>query len=138
MTTEKKKVWKTIAIVVGALLIASAIGYGIYKWSTDDEPEDDEKQSDPEPKTTPSSSTPRSYSTPTYDNKGYTTEQVEKMQTWLIRMAAFKNSPAILRAIQETGGVDGRMGTGFNAALTEAIRLGWVSGLTDLYIKSIS
>lgn len=137
MTPENKKIWKTIGIIGGILLILSAIGIVIYKSVTkDNEPGDDpQDEQDPEEN---NYSAPKATTKPAYDNKGYTFEQVEKMQAWLLKIASLWQNNYIVERLRSTGGIDGKMGDGFNDALREAIRVNYVKDLADLYKKSIS
>ncbi|MFN5983224.1 MAG: hypothetical protein ACK479_07155 [Fluviicola sp.] len=44
----------------------------------------------------------------------------------------------IIEAIEKSGGIDGKIGKGFNTALNEAVKIGIVSSIEDLYNKSVN
>jgi len=69
-------------------------------------------------------------------SKNYSKTEIENMQLWLMDQAiAFGNSKVENR-INETDGIDGKIGPGFRDALEEAIRVGWVKSIEDLYKKA--
>lgn len=137
MTPETKQVWKAIALSAGILLVVTSIGIMVYRYfNKDDEPETNIKVLDQ----TPDNPTP-SYTSSTskgYNNLNYSFADVERMQAWLVKIATLWQNNVILKAIRDSGGIDGKMGTGFNIALKEAIRVTYVKDLNDLYTKSKS
>jgi hypothetical protein len=60
------------------------------------------------------------------------------MQSWLYSEGIKAQNQLILDSIMKTGGIDGVMGKGFNAALAEAIRAGIVDSLSDLYQRAVN
>lgn len=121
MTAKTKKVIKIVGISSAILLI---IGTGIYIYyrSTHQTDDNDENLYDSIPKSSNSSS--------------YSSDEIINMQAWLLSIAIKNDNQLIIDAIQTTGGVDGYIGTGFNTALAEAIKQGYVTSLNDLYHKS--
>lgn len=128
MTPEKKQVVKAITITVGIALIIAAIVIVVVvrrKKAQEEEPMDYEPHYSPA-KSGGSSST----------SSRYTKQEVEHMQSYLFNMGAMAQNEYIVRRIRETGGIDGLIGDGFNDALKEAIKIGLVSSLNDLYERS--
>lgn len=68
----------------------------------------------------------------TSDSMGFTTEQIKAMQTYLLQIGIQKNNQYIIDAIQLTGGIDGKMGSGFHAAIQEAKDKGYLEGYEDI------
>jgi len=59
-------------------------------------------------------------------------EKIKRMQRLLLNLGVKYNNSFIIDAINLTGGIDGRIGDGFNTALNEAIERGYVKSLNDL------
>lgn len=127
MTPEKKQVVKVVALTAGIALIIAAIVIIIVvrkKKAQEEDPMPYQPNYSPS-KASSSASSPR-----------YTTQEVERMQSYLFNMGAMAMNEYIVKRIRETGGIDGVIGDGFNDALKEAIKIGLVSSLNDLYEKS--
>ena len=65
-------------------------------------------------------------------SSSFTTEQIKAMQTYLLQIGIQKNNQYIIDAIQLTGGIDGKMGSGFRAAVQEAKDKGYLDGYEDI------
>lgn len=62
----------------------------------------------------------------------FTTEQIKVMQTYLLQLGIQHNNQYIIDAIQLTGGIDGKIGSGFHAAVLEAKDKGYLTGYEDI------
>lgn len=65
-------------------------------------------------------------------NQSFTVEQIKAMQRYLLQLGIQKNNQYIIDAIQLTGGIDGKMGSGFRAAVQEAKDKGYLQGYEDI------
>ncbi len=132
MTPANKQIWKAVGISAGLILIIGGIIILVVQLKKRKEQEDSDE---PEPvKKTGSGSWGSSGSS--VNNSGFTTEEVKRMQSWLVQIATMWQNPIIISAIQSTGGIDGKMGSGFNKALAEAVRVKYVTDIHDLYTKA--
>src|SRR5690606_25274976 len=109
MTTKQKKILKTVGIVSGILLLGVGV-YALYRRHTRMD-----VYYNPSPNTNSRSV-----------KQTYSTDQIKRMQSWLLTQALIYNNNTVRDAINSSGGIDGMMGEGFSTALNEAIRLGWV------------
>lgn len=128
MNAKQKKLVKVVGISAGVLLlIGGIVALIIYKQR--------QKELEDEPIfiNNGSGSTGGSY-TPT--SQSYTPREIERMQAWLMQVGLTYGNSIIVDAIRTTGGIDGKIGRGFNTALDEAIRKGYVKSLSDLYDKT--
>lgn len=128
MNAKQKKIVKVVGISAGVLLlIGGIVALIIYKQR--------QKELADEPTfiNNGSGSTGSSY-TPT--SQSYTPVEIERMQSWLMQVGLTYGNSIIVDAIRTTGGIDGKIGKGFNTALDEAIRKGYVKSLSDLYDKT--
>lgn len=128
MNAKQKKIVKVVGISAGVLLlIGGIVALIIYKQR--------QKELADEPTfiNNGSGSTGGSY-TPT--SQSYTPTEIERMQSWLVQVGLTYGNSVIVDAIRTTGGIDGKIGKGFNTALDEAIRKGYVKSLSDLYDKT--
>ncbi len=137
MNDQAKNNLKAVALSLGIVLIVASVVIIIYKQyqkGKDDSTDD----TNPYLSKSNQSQTSSQSSIPNYSNQGYTESEVEKMQGWLFSTATLKHNDIIVKAIRDTGGIDGKMGSGFKIALKEAMRVGYVKDLKDLEIKSKS
>lgn len=140
MTPQDRPVWKTVALVAGITLLAAAITFAVVMYFRNRKTDDGDEN--PYAKDTkPTGSAPSSGSSGSSSGSGssgsyYTADEIKKMQTYMIVRANMLQNHVILDAIYSTGGIDGKIGSGFNKALKEAIRVGVVKDLKDLYVKS--
>ena len=65
-------------------------------------------------------------------SSAFSTEQIKAMQTYLLQIGIQHNNQYIIDAIQLTGGIDGKMGSGFKAAIQEAKEKGYLTGYEDI------
>ncbi|MFN6077435.1 MAG: hypothetical protein ACK46Y_17910 [Fluviicola sp.] len=68
----------------------------------------------------------------------YEKQEIMRMQSWLVAKALSMKNKTIIEAIEKSGGIDGKIGKGFNTALNEAVKIGIVSSIEDLYNKSVN
>lgn len=127
MKPQHKAVWRTVGITAGVLLIVSAIVIIIVIQKKKREEQADDTPETAAPKTS-SGSTSKSSS-----NGKYTKEEVENMQAMLLNYGIMGYNQVIIKAIQDTGGIDGVIGDGFRTALAEAIRAGYFKSLEELH-----
>lgn len=128
MNAKQKKIVKVVGISAGALLlIGGIVALIVYKQRQKD------LADEPTFINNGSGSTGGSY-TPT--SQGYTPTEIERMQAWLMQVGLTYGNSIIVDAIRTTGGIDGKMGKGFQSALDEAIRKGYVKSFSDLYNKT--
>lgn len=125
MDEKMKETLKMIGIVLGIGVVISGVAYLFYKMATDQKvPTDTAPSVEPEPVILPL--------------RNYTATEVKQMQSWLYSEGIKSQNQLILDSIMKTGGIDGVMGRGFNAALAEAIRAGIVNSLSDLYRQAVN
>lgn len=141
MTAETKKTLKILAISVGAVLILSVITYLIIKQvqKSRDAREALKASSgggDSAPKTSSGSS--GSSSLNSFGGRTFSKTEIEKMQSYLFNMGAMAGNELIVSSIRDTGGIDGKIGTGFKTAYNEAIKEGIIKSLDDLYTKAMN
>ncbi|ASS50146.1 MAG: hypothetical protein A3D31_11300 [Candidatus Fluviicola riflensis] len=131
MTPETKKTLKAIALTAGIILVVGGIGLLIYlnwkKNKEDDEDSDAETQKNSAGKTTTIVKVVPS---------NYSVSEIKKMQNYLYLRATMMPNSYIIKRLTDTGGIDGKMGDGFNDALKEAIRVNIVKDLNDLLTKA--
>ncbi|MNJ85720.1 hypothetical protein D3C87_31990 [compost metagenome] len=139
MTPENKKVVKIIAISAGVILILAVITVLIVKQVQKGREEkggvSDEGDSAPS-KSYPTSSGSGS-STSSFGGRTFSKAEIEKMQSYLFNMGAMAMNELIVSSIRDTGGIDGKIGTGFKNAYNEAIRVGIIKSLDDLYTQAM-
>lgn len=139
MTPENKKVVKIIAISAGVILILAVITVLIVKQVQKGREEkggvSDEGDSAPS-KSYPTSSGSGS-STSSFGGRTFSKAEIEKMQSYLFNMGAMAMNELIVSSIRDTGGIDGKIGTGFKNAYNEAIRVGLIKSLDDLYTQAM-
>lgn len=129
MTAESKTIWKTVGITAGVILIIGAIVIIVIQRRKRNEELEDIDYA-------PEKSSGSSSSGSSVNNSGFTTEEVKRMQSWLVKIATMWQNSVIVNAIQSTGGIDGKLGSGFNKALAEAIRVKYVTDIHDLYVQA--
>jgi len=126
MNAQQKKIVKIVGISTGVLLlIGGIVALIIYKQR--------QKELADEPTFTGTGATGNSH---TSAPQSYTPTEIERMQTWLMQVGLTYGNDTIVNAIRTTGGIDGKIGNGFNTALNEAIKQGYVKSLSDLYSKT--
>lgn len=140
MTPENKRIVKIIAISAGVVLILTVITVLIVRQvqkgrEARENGVSDEGDSSP---SKPSSGTSGgSYSTSSFGGRTFSKAEIEKMQSYLFNMGAMAMNELIVSSIRDTGGIDGKIGTGFKTAYNEAIRVGIIKGLDDLYTQAM-
>jgi len=107
--------------ITGLILLMSGVSFLIYKLATRDQ-----NQGDDNPYVKGKS----------VASKKYSKSEIENMQMWLMDQALTYGNVKIENRINETDGIDGKIGPGFYDALEEAIKVGWVKSLKDLYSKA--
>lgn len=143
MTPEAKKVLKVALISVGIITIITVIAVLVIKKIQKDKEEKEADKEEPQSKTvyvhqTPTGGSSASASTTnTLNGRVYTRAEIEKMQSYLVHMGSVKNNMTIVKSIQDNGGIDGKIGSGFKAALKEALRIKMVNDQDDLYARAI-
>ena len=134
MTPENKRILKIVGISVGIALVLTAISIGLYKYFHRND-ENIETESDEPSQNNYNQSKPQVVN---YYNSGFSKDQIEQMQSWLVKIGSLWHNDLIVRAIRDSGGIDGVIGNGFNTALKEAIRVNYVTDIQDLYNKAKS
>ena len=143
MTPENKRIVKIIAISAGVILILAVITVLIVKQVQKgrDENETGEKDGTSDghsaPPKTVSTSSGGGSSTSSFGGRTFSKDEIVKMQSYLMNMGAMAMNDLIYRSIRETGGLDGKIGTGFKTAYNEAIRVGIIKSLDDLYTQAM-
>lgn len=145
MTPENKKVIKVIAISLGIAIIVTVatiiIIKQVQKSRATKEAEEKDGVSDsgnPAPsKPTSVSSSGGGTSTSSFGGRTFTKDEIIKMQSYLMNMGAFHYNDLIYSSIRNSGGLDGKIGTGFKTAYNEAIRVGIIKNLDDLYTQAM-
>jgi len=140
MTPENKKVVKIIALSVGIILVLTVITVLIVKQiqkGRDEEASRISDGGDSAPSKPSSGSSGGGSSTSTFGGRTFSKEEIEKMQSYLFNMGAMAMNDTIVSAIRDTGGIDGRIGTGFKTAYNEAIRIGIIHSLEELYSEAL-
>lgn len=140
MTPENKKVVKIIALSVGIILVLTVITVLIVKQiqkGRDEEASRISDGGDSAPSKPSSGSSGGGSSTSTFGGRTFSKEEIEKMQSYLFNMGAMAMNDTIISAIRDTGGIDGRIGTGFKTAYNEAIRIGIIHSLDELYSEAL-
>lgn len=147
MTAENKKVVKILAISVGVILILTGITILIVKQVQKNrdarealKASADSKGTDSPPAKTSSGtsgSTSGSSSTNTFGGRTFSKTEIERMQAYLLSSGAIERNELIVSSIRDTGGIDGKIGTGFKTAYNEAIRIGLIKSLDDLYTQAM-
>lgn len=120
---------KKIAIIIGILVGIGIIVTSIILYRKLGNKEDETE--DYEPSYNGSSS-------PKIIEPKYEKQEIMRMQSWLVAKALSMKNNTIIKAIEESGGIDGKIGKGFNTALNEAVKIGIVSSIEDLYNKSVN
>ena len=145
MTPENKKVIKVIAISAGIILIVTVatiiIIKQVEKSRATKEAEEKDGVSDggnPAPyKPSSGSSSGGGSSTSSFGGRTFSKSEIEKMQSYLFNMGAMKMNDKIVSAIRDSGGIDGKIGNGFKTAYNEALRVGIIKNLDDLYTQAM-
>lgn len=113
---ETKKVWKIVGISLGILAL---IGTGLYFLLRKKEENNTQYMPEPERVASPSGQ--------------YSPEEIKNMQAWLLSEGIRNENQIITHAINSTGGIDGKIGNGFQTALSEAMKQGYIDSLNALY-----
>ncbi|TSJ41264.1 hypothetical protein [Fluviicola chungangensis] len=146
MTPENKKVIKVIAISLGIAIIATVATIIIIKQVQKSRAmkEAEEKDGISEggssalSKPTSGVSSGGGSSTSSFGGRTFSKDEIVKMQSYLFNMGAMKMNDLIVSSIRDTGGIDGKIGTGFKTAYNEAIRVGIIKNLDDLYTQAMN
>lgn len=145
MTPENKKVLKIIAISAGVILILTAITILIVKQvqksreareANEASGVSNDGDSAPSKSSTGTSSGGGS-STKSFGGRTFSKAEIEKMQSYLFNMGAMAMNDLIVSSIRDSGGIDGKIGNGFKNAYNEAIRIGLIKSLDDLYNQAM-
>ncbi|MFN6084347.1 MAG: hypothetical protein ACK476_05405 [Fluviicola sp.] len=120
-----KKIIIIIGILVGIGIIVTSIVLYRKLGNKEDETEDFEP-------------TYRGSSSPKIIEPKYEQQEIMRMHSWLVAKALSMKNKTIIEAIEKSGGIDGKIGKGFNTALNEAVKIGIVSSIEDLYNKSVN
>ena len=144
MTTENKKVVKIIAVSAGVILILTVVTILIVKQVQKNKAkrEAEEKDGvsnggDSSPSKTSTGSSGGGSSTSSFGGRTFSKSEIEKMQGYLMNMGAFAYNDLIVRSIRDSGGIDGKIGNGFKVAYNEAIRIGIIHSLDELYSEAL-
>ena len=141
MTPENKKVVKIIAVSVGIILVLSVITILIIKQVQKGREEREASRisdgGDSEPSKASLGSSGSGSSTSTFGGRTFSKSEIQKMQGYLMNMGAFAYNDLIVRSIRDSGGIDGKIGTGFKTAYNEAIRIGIIHNLDELYSEAM-
>lgn len=141
MTPENKKVVKIIAVSVGIILVLSVITILIIKQVQKGREEREQSRisdgGDSAPSKPSSGYSGGGSSTSSFGGRTFSKEEIEKMQSYLFNMGAMAMNDTIVSAIRDTGGIDGKIGTGFKTAYNEAIRIGIIHSLNELYTEAM-
>ncbi|ASS48411.1 MAG: hypothetical protein A3D31_08390 [Candidatus Fluviicola riflensis] len=141
MTPENKKVVKIIAVSVGIILVLSVITILIIKQVQKGREEREASRisdgGDSAPSKSSSGTSGGGSSTGSFGGRTFSKAEIEKMQSYLFNMGAMAMNETIVSAIRDTGGIDGRIGTGFKTAYNEAIRIGIIHSLDELYSEAM-
>lgn len=141
MTPENKKVVKIIAVSIGIILVLSVITILIIKQVQKGREEREASRisdgGDSAPSKPSSGTSGGGSSTSSFGGRTFSKAEIEKMQSYLFNMGAMAMNDTIVSAIRDTGGIDGRIGTGFKTAYNEAIRIGIIHSLDELYSEAM-
>ena len=120
---------KKIAIIIGILVGIGIIVTSIVLYRKLGNKEDETEDYEP---------TYSGSSSPKIIEPKYEQQEIMRMQSWLVAKALSMKNKTIIEAIEKSGGIDGKIGKGFNTALNEAVKIGIVSSIEDLYNKSVN
>ncbi len=141
MTPENKKVVKIIALSLGAIIVLAVITILIVKQVQKGREAREESRISDGGDSAPAKSNPTSsgggYSTSSFGGRTFSKTEIEKMQSFLFNMGAMAMNDTIVSAIRDSGGIDGKIGTGFKTAYNEAIKIGIIKSLDDLYTQAM-
>jgi hypothetical protein len=141
MTPENKKVVKIIAVSIGIILVLSVITILIIKQVQKGREEREASRisdgGDSAPSKPSSGYSGGGSSTSSFGGRTFSKAEIEKMQSYLFNMGAMAMNDTIVNAIRDTGGIDGKIGTGFKTAYNEAIRIGIIHSLDELYSEAM-
>lgn len=138
MTPRSKKIVKTVAIIAGIALIVTAITILIVRKIQQTREEQQALNTDPtNPKATnPTTAFSTGSSLNTFQGRTFSTSEIDSMQSFLLNMGAMAMNDLMVSSIRDSGGIDGKIGTGFTTAYNEAIRIGLIQNLDDLYTQA--
>ena len=145
MTPENKKVVKIIAVSVGVILIVTVATIIIIKQVEKSRAKKEAEEKDgvsndgdsAPSKPSTGTSSGGSSSTSSFGGRTFSKAEIEKMQGYLFNMGAMANNDTIVSAIRDSGGIDGKIGTGFKTAYNEAIRIGIIHSLDEIYSEAM-
>lgn len=125
MNAKQQKIVKIVGISLGiALLVGGVVFIAIQMKRT-------QELSD-EPYLPSENKTPKGSS----QSSNYSKKEIERMQVLLLQIGITYGNNIIIDSIRNSGGFDGVIGQGFNIALKEAIRLKYISSMSELYNKA--
>lgn len=119
MNATKKNILPTLALIIGILLLIATGIFLTIKLRKDAK------------KTSQSRIKNKNFQSTQPDTKTEI-EQIKRMQRYLLNLGVKYNNNFIIDAINLTGGIDGKIGSGFRSALSEAIEKGYVKNFNDL------
>jgi uncharacterized membrane protein len=143
MTPENKKVVKIIAVSVGIILVLSVITVLIVKQVEKNRAKREAEKNgvsdggDSKPSASSSSTSGGGSSTSSFGGRTFSKTEIEKMQSYLFNIGAMAMNETIVSAIRDSGGIDGKIGNGFKTAYNEALRVGFIKSLDDLYTQAM-
>lgn len=139
MTPQDKKTLKIVVISLGALVIVVVIvALIINNRDRDKDTEEIDTDSAPQKTTNSSSGTASSSSSlNSFQGRTFAKNEIEQMQSFLFNMGAMALNDLIVNSIRDSGGIDGKIGNGFKTAYNEAIRIGIINNLDDLYTRAM-
>lgn len=144
MTPENKKVVKIIAVSLGIILVVSVITVLIVKQVQKSAEARKAKEAggisergDSAPSKPSSGTSSGGSSTSSFGGRTFSKEEITKMQSYLFNIGAMGMNETIVSAIRDSGGIDGKIGNGFKTAYNEALRVGYIKSIDDLYTQAM-
>lgn len=122
--TEKKNIGGIIALIAGIVLLLAAATIVIVRLVQTRKEKEEEGDIEKEPA--------RQVASSQTSSSGGGSEQIKRMQSYLLNLGINYGNNEMIDAIQLTGGVDGIRGDGFELALMIAIEKGYVKSENDL------
>lgn len=139
MTPQNKILAKRIALTIGILAVVTVLAILIIKNVKYRREMREQETENDAPRSTGSSGGNLSSgsSMNTLNGRTFTTSEVEKMQSYMLFLGQMAQNQYIIGQIRNTGGIDGKIGSGFKNALAECIRIKAVKDLDELYQAAI-
>lgn len=140
MKAENKKVVKVLAISIGGILILTVITVLIVQnirlRKAEREAGESFSSGDSGTFKAGNSSLVGS-SINSFEGRTFLKTEIEKMQSFLFNRGAMAMNEVIVSSIRDTGGIDGKIGAGFKTAYNEAVRIGIIQNLDNLYTQAM-